>query len=1225
MLNAASHRLAGAVLPLFISATAFLAGPAQGASVTINVDASLNRRAIDPRIYGFNYASTSQLTASRGTLNRWGGNNTSRYNWRLNADNRGADWYFESLAYSSATEGAEVDDYIDATRAGGAEPMITIPIIGWLANLGPDRERLASFSIEKYGAQTGNDWEWFADAGNGILAATGEPVSGNDEEDASVFHDALFQRDWVNHLVERWGAADAGGVRYYILDNEHSMWWSTHRDVRPVGPRMEEIRDLMIDYGARVKEADPDALVLGPEEWGWTNYLYSGYDSWYADQHGWSYFPDRSEHGDWDYLPWLLDQFRRQQESTGTRILDVFTVHYYPQGGELSSDTSNAMQLRRNRSTRSLWDPTYVDETWIADTIRLIPRLREWVDAYYPGTQIGVTEYTFGADSHINGATAQADVLGIFGREGLDLATRWVVPDSATPTFKVFQMYRNYDGAGGAFGDVSVSAGGPNPDQVAVFAAERSSDQALTVMVVNKVPGSAYDATINLGGFDAAGSAQVWRLTSANRIDHLADVAVSGGRMTSTLPAQSITLYVLPSNATPSVSLSVDDIEVTEGDSGTVSAAFTVTLSAASSTAVTAAYATSNGTATSGSDYVAASGTLSFAVGQTSKRVSVSVRGDALDENDETFTLALSVPAGATLADGVGQATIRDDDPLPTLSIDDARITEGNTGSSTISLPVRLSTASGRVVTVEYATADGSALAGSDYTATSGVLTIAAGATSATLAVPVLGDTVDEDDETLTVTLSWPSGAEIADGQAVATIADNDGTVTLSVSDGRVTEATGSAVSAAFTVTLSAASSQRVTVSYATANGSAVAPGDYAQVAGVLTFPAGATTRTVAVSVKGDALDEPDETFELRLASPVNATLADATGQATIVDNDGPPRMTVADSRRTEGNPGGTAAALAFKVSLGVASGQEVTVGYATAGGTATAGSDYTEASGVLTFAPGTLAQTVSVPILADGLDEANETVTLTLASATNATVADGQGVGTIVDDDPAPTLRVADASAVEGAAGATTTMRLTVTLSAVNAKSVSVAYATANGTAVSGQDYTTAAGSLTFDPGVTERAVDVSVLGDALDEADETVRVTLSRPVNATIAAGVAVGTISDDDDPPTLAVGDASVTEATGTAVSLVFPVTLSAASGRRVTGSYSTANGSATAPGDFAGATGTLTFPAGTTSRTVAVRVKGDALAEGDETLELRLSAPVNAVLGDGVGVGTVVDND
>ena len=186
--------------------------------------------------------------------------------------------------------------------------------------------------------------------------------------------------------------------------------------------------------------------------------------------HGWATCPTGSTTAGADYLPWLLDQLHQHQVATGQRLLDVFTVHYYPQGGEYGSDTSTAMQLRRNRSTRSLWDPNYVDETWINDKVRLVPRLKDWVDTLLRALAIGVTEYSWGADDHINGATTQADVLGIFGREGLDLATRWVTPAATSPTFKAFQMYRNYDGNRSTFGDVSVSATGPNPDQTSVFA-----------------------------------------------------------------------------------------------------------------------------------------------------------------------------------------------------------------------------------------------------------------------------------------------------------------------------------------------------------------------------------------------------------------------------------------------------------------------------------------------------------------------------------------------------------------------------------------------------------------------------------------------------------------------------------------------------------------------------------------------------------------------------------
>jgi hypothetical protein len=514
--------------------------------VTINVDANANRHPIDPRIYGVAYATSAQLSALNVPINRYGGNNTSRYNWKLNADNRGMDWYFQSIAEDSAVPGERVDTFISNSKKSGADAMVTIPTVGWVAKLGSNRGKLASFSIKKYGPQTGNDAQWFPDAGNGIAKATNKPITGNDPNDADMPADSAFQAEWVQHLFGKWGAAENGGLKYYLLDNEPSIWHSTHRDVHPAGATMDEIRDKILDYGAKIKAIDPTALVVAPEEWGWSGYFYSGADQAAGSANGWSSFPDKQKHGGKDYLPWLLDQLRKNEAATGKRILDLFTVHYYPQGGEFNNDTSNAMQLRRNRSTRSLWDPAYTDESWINDKVRLIPRLKEWVNAYYPGTQIGITEYNWGAENHINGATTQADILGIFGREGLDVAARWTTPDTATPTFKAIQMYRNYDGNKSAFGETGVSATGPNPNNVSAFASVRTGDGALTVMVINKQLTDAAPTTLKVANFAGADAAQAWQLTSANKIERKADVSASGGSLTATLPAQSITLFVLP-------------------------------------------------------------------------------------------------------------------------------------------------------------------------------------------------------------------------------------------------------------------------------------------------------------------------------------------------------------------------------------------------------------------------------------------------------------------------------------------------------------------------------------------------------------------------------------------------------------------------------------------------------------------------------------------------------
>jgi len=523
---------------------------AQNPATTVTVDASANRHPINPNIYGVAYGDSTTLPDLNCPVNRYGGNNSSRYNWQLNADNRGSDWYFESLADTSATPGERGDTFYSMSRDAGAQAMLTVPMIGWVGKVPANRGKLSSFSIAKYGAQTGNDWQWFPDAGNGILSSNSQNVTGNDPNDANVQVDSTFQQGWIQHLVNSWGTAEKGGVRYYILDNESSIWFATHRDVHPIGAMMEEIYTKIVDYAGKIKAVDPTAKIVGPEEWGWSGYFYSGYDQQWAGPHNYSSYPDRASHGNMDYLPWLLSQLHQNAMSTGQRLLDVFSVHFYPQGGESSDDVTTATQLLRNRSTRGLWDPNYVDESWINAPVDLIPRLKNWVATYYfPDTPVAITEYNWGGESNINGATAQADIFGIFGREGLDLATRWTTPDPSTPTYKAMKMYRNYDGAKSSFGDTSVSATVADPDQLSAFAAQRASDQALTVVVINKVLTGTTPVTIDLRNFEGIGKAHVYQLTSANAIQQFADLTYSRSIMNLSAPAQSITLLVIPKGA----------------------------------------------------------------------------------------------------------------------------------------------------------------------------------------------------------------------------------------------------------------------------------------------------------------------------------------------------------------------------------------------------------------------------------------------------------------------------------------------------------------------------------------------------------------------------------------------------------------------------------------------------------------------------------------------------
>ncbi len=541
-----------ATVPVFYVDDMALVSAVQTApGTTIKVDVAANRHAISPLVYGVAYGDAASLADLNAPLNRQGGNNTTRYNWQLNADNRANDYFFESIGDTDPTPGGRGDAFISASKSGGASAMLTIPTIGWVAKLGPNRAKLPSFSVAKYGAQKSTD-PYLPDAGNGVLAS-GANVTGNDPNDADVPSTPAFQAGWMSHLVSQWGTGAAGGLQYYIMDNEPSLWFSTHRDVHPVGPTMDEVTNDILAYSAKVKAADPTASVVAPEEWGWSGFFYSGFDQQYGAAHNYQGgYPDRNAHGGMDYLPWMLGQISKNDQATGKRSLDVFSVHFYPQSGEFSDATDTATVLLRNRSTRQLWDPNYVSESWINDKVMLIPRIKGWVNSYYPGTKTAITEYNWGADGSMSGATTQADIYGIFGREGLDMATRWTMPATNSPTYQAMKLYRNYDGKKSGFGTTSVSDIAPSPDTVSSFAAIRPSDGALTVTVINKDPSATAPVTVSVAGFTPAATAQAWQLTGATAaITRIADVPVKSAALSVSLPPQSVTLFVIPTTGIP--------------------------------------------------------------------------------------------------------------------------------------------------------------------------------------------------------------------------------------------------------------------------------------------------------------------------------------------------------------------------------------------------------------------------------------------------------------------------------------------------------------------------------------------------------------------------------------------------------------------------------------------------------------------------------------------------
>ena len=679
--------------------------------------------------------------------------------------------------------------------------------------------------------------------------------------------------------------------------------------------------------------------------------------------------------------------------------------------------------------------------------------------------------------------------------------------------------------------------------------------------------------------------------------------------------------------------LTIDDQTTTEGASAPVNATFTVTLSAASGQTVTVSYAVTAGTATAGADFTASTGTLTFAPGDTSETVTVPILHDTLDEPNETYFVTLSSPTNATVSDNTGAGTITDNDAPPTVSIFDApAVTEGNVASGpTASFPVRLSAASGRTITVQYQTSDGTATAGSDYTAKTATLTFAPGDTEETATVSITGDTVDEPDETFNVTLSNPTGeATLGDASGLGTITDDEAGPVVSVNDAFVTELDGAGAELVFTISKTGSTSQSITVAYTTSNGTAVAGEDYTTTNGSVTFLPGDTAKEVRVPVTGDNVPENAETMFLNLTAPAPGaayTVGDGQGTGTIGNDDGtPPAFSISDVSAAEGNSGTTT--FTFTVTRTNPAGSGATsVDYRLVAGTATVPSDVAAASGTITMTAAETSKPITISVVGDTTHEANETFTVVLENARNATIADDSGTGTIQNDDAVPTISIDSPSVTEVDGGASVNLEYTLTLSNPRDTAVSVDFATTGGTATAGTDYTTKSVNVTFPAGTTEQKVTGTVSGDALDESDETVLASLTNAVNATVGANESptTGTILDDDATPTLSIDDVTTTEGTGGSRTATFTVTLSAASGRDVTVAYATAPGTATTGADFTDTSGTLTIPAGSTSQTIPVAIATDTIDETDEGFVVNLSSPSNATLADGQGAGTITDDD
>lgn len=672
----------------------------------------------------------------------------------------------------------------------------------------------------------------------------------------------------------------------------------------------------------------------------------------------------------------------------------------------------------------------------------------------------------------------------------------------------------------------------------------------------------------------------------------------------------------------PTPAVTIVPMSVTEGSDELHPIDVVVKLAKAHTAAVLLTFSTTAaGTAQAPADYQSMTEAVEFAPGQTERTVAVMVNGDLKDESDETFEVAVTengiVKATATI-------TILDDDGQTFTSVPDTTVEEKSGSSSFAVFRVTLSPPPDRVASVDYATQDGSAIAGSDYVAASGTVTFAPRQSVAEVRVEILGDVEIEPAETLTLMLSHAVGAYLHGDRATATIFDDD-SPSPSVAIGRASILEGNAgtVQVPLKVVLAHALTHAVTLTVATNGTGTAGAADYLPFTQTVTFAPGHVELFVNATVLGDTTAESNETFgvEVREGSAVRARAT-----VTIIDDDTPSRITVADVDVQE-RTGSTATAV-FRVTISPPPVVAATIEFTTANGTATAGSDYTPFSGVVVFLPGQPSVDLPVEVLGDALEEPAETFTMRLSSAVGAVIQDDRATATIVDDDtsvPVSAFSVLDTTVTEKT-GASSFAVFRVLLTPASPSSASVDYTTEDGTALS-SDYLQARGTLVFNPGQTERQVQVEVFGDAQTEPAETLRLRLSRPVGAELAATMATATILDDDVVvlnPTLSVADIEVREGNGV-TQATFTLTLSKALPGPARVTYSTVEHSAVPPADYQETWGSLTFAAGETAKSVVVPIAGDQIVEQTEIFRLEIRSSPDVAIGDSSAICTIVDDD
>jgi hypothetical protein len=543
------------------------------ADVTFSVNSTAGVHAISPYIYGSNSSAITNRTFDRS-----GGNRLTGYNWETNASNAGADWYHHSdylLTNGQANQppGAAVNGMIQSAAASGRAAIITVPTAGFVAADGAG-------TVDETQIAPSSRWREIVAKKSTIYA--GSPLSTNpNKSDNYVFTDEFV--NWAESTKQ------PQQQLWYSLDNEPGLWgeplpagWQsgvepnpccnpangvnpspegrTHPTIHPYAPTFNELRNKTVAHASAIKDVSPSTMVFGGVGYGWNEFttLQNAPGAVTNPSH-----PGGDQTGELHYYEWLLQQVRNEEIVQGRKLMDVLDLHWYPeaQGGGVritGSETTTAVVNARVQAPRSLWDPTYTETSWISQwstwvgspgtpgPVTLLPRVKRDIDDFNPGTKVAITEYNYGGGNHSSGGIAQADVLGIFGRDGVFAAAWWDVGNGSSYVNGAFNMYRNYDLAGGKFGDTSIQATTSNNATSSVYASVDASNPNRMVLVAINRSSLPLDAAISISDDNRFVVAQVYALTTSATPERKADLAVGAGNQFNYLmPAMSVTTLVL--------------------------------------------------------------------------------------------------------------------------------------------------------------------------------------------------------------------------------------------------------------------------------------------------------------------------------------------------------------------------------------------------------------------------------------------------------------------------------------------------------------------------------------------------------------------------------------------------------------------------------------------------------------------------------------------------------